>query len=36
MKKLIALILTIALMLTAGLALAKTVEPENTEYEKLA
>ena len=36
MKKLTAMILAIVLMLTAGLALAKTVEPEDTEYEKLA
>ena len=36
MKKVTALILTIALMLTAGLALAKTVEPDDTENEKLA
>ena len=36
MKKLTALILAIALMLTAGLALAKTVEPDDTEYERLA
>ena len=36
MKKLTAMILAIVLMLTAGMALAKTVEPEDTEYEKLA
>ena len=36
MKKLIALVLAAAMALTASLALAKTVEPEETDMERLA
>lgn len=36
MKKLIALVLVLAMALTASLALAKTVEPEETDMERLA
>lgn len=36
MKKLISLILAILMLCTAAAALAKTVEPEDTEYEHLA
>ena len=36
MKKLMALVLAAAMVLTASLALAKTVEPEETDMERLA